>query len=299
MKNIAHRSIVARMQCCGFMNFVTLRLCVTKTLIFLLSLILVSCSPYKRLAYDFVKKSKGASVALYVPSELLKTNKRADCDPNNIDLVLLEEDQLQDTINSRIKILNKIDDEIFLDVLFASFEETLSDYDLSLTYWEDDNKKPDSLHWIVDLSHIEIQEQTGVQVLNCGLEGNYEFIPLTTINVASWFELINDEESNLVFSEQNYEDYVVDCYYTMDSIHNLITNVEFQNISIDGFYNFAVALGKLYAGYCYDFFMNEYVSKEMKKVGKAYSFDEKCMRYDPYEYYIYSTWTDKMVRMEN
>lgn len=283
----------------GFVNFMALRLCVFKTLIiFLFSFIFVSCSSYKRLAYEFVKKSKGTSVALYVPDELLKINKRADCDPNNIDLVLLEEDQLQDTINSRIKILNKIDDEIFLNVMIASFEETLKDYDLSLEYWEDDNKKPDTLHWIVDLLHIEVQEQTGSQIVNCGLEGNYEFIPSTTINVASWFELINDDKSNLVFSEQNYEDYVVDCYYTLDSVHNLITNVELQSVSVDGFYNFAVVLGKLYAGYCYDFFMNEYVSKEMIKKGKTYN-ENVYMRYDPYELFIYGTYKDKLIRLEN
>lgn len=282
------------------MNFVALRLCVTKTLmIFLFSFIFVSCSPYKRLAYDFVNKSKGASVAFYVPDDLQKTNLRDDCDIESDEFAEMDENQIIDIVNSRIKILNEIDDEIFLDVMIASFEETLNDYDLNLQYWEDGDSKPDSLHWVVDLSHMEIQEVLTHQYVSCGMDGNYELIPLTRINVASWFEVLNDEKSMMVFTEHNYDDYIADCYYTMDSVNNVVANVEFQSVDINGFYSFAVALGKLYAGYIYDFFMNEYVSKEMMKNGKEYSVDDNYMRYDPYEMYIYYTVGDRAIIIEN
>ena len=262
----------------------------------LVLMIFVSCAPHKNMAYDFVKKSKGASVAFYVPNELKKTNMRADCKPENPEFASLDEAQLQDTINSRIKILNSIDNEVFLNVMIASFEETLKDYNLTLNYWENDNKTPDSLHWIVDLSHMEIQETIGHQITTCGAEGNYELFPVTRINVASWFDLLNGDNHELVFTEQNYEDYIVDCQYSLDSVNNLIANVEFHNVSLDGFYDFAVMLGKLYAGYTFDFFMNEYVKKEMKKKEKEYS-DEIFMRYDPYEAYIYYTTSDRLVRI--
>lgn len=269
-----------------------------RTLLFLLLLTLVSCASHKDVAYDFVNKSKGASVAFYVPDDLLKTNLRNDCDIESEEFAELDETQIRDAINSRIKILNKIDDDIFLNVMIASFEETLNDYDLELKYWEDSGNKPDSLHWIVDLSHIEIQEILTHQYVSCGMDGNYELIPLTRINVASWFEVLNDEKSALVFTEHNYDDYIADCYYTMDSVNNVIANVEFQSVNIDGFYNFAVVLGKLYAGYIYDFFMNEYVSKEMMKKGKEYSIEDNYMRYDPYEMYIYYTVGDRVIEIE-
>ncbi len=255
-----------------------------------------SCSSQKKFAYDFVNKSKGAEVAFYVTDELKKTNLRNDCNPESIDLVVLDEDELQDTINSRLKILNKIDDEIFLNVLIASFEETLKDYNLDLKYWENENTTPDSLHWVVDLSHIEIQELVNHQLSNCGVEGNYEFIPTTTVNVAAWFELLNDNNSSFLFTEQNYDEYINDCYYSLDSLNNLVVNVDLQQISIDGFYDFAVMLGKLYAGYSFDYFMNQYVKKEMQKKGLEYS-DDIYMRYDPYEMYIYYTGRDKLIEL--
>lgn len=262
-----------------------------------MSLVMTSCSIHKNIAYDFVKKSKGASVAFYVPDELKKINIRKDCDPENVDLVTLDEEQLRDTINARTKIVNKIDDEIFFNVLIASFEESLKDYDLHLEYWENDNTGADSLHWIVDLSYVEIQEFVEHLITDCGVEGNYEFLPSTTVNVASWLELINGDGSNILFTEQNYGEYILDCNYTLDTANNLVVNAEFQRVSIDGFYDFAVMLGKLYAGYCYDFFMNEYVRKEMIKKEKYYS-DDIYMRYDPYESYIYYTSRDKLIRIE-
>ena len=265
---------------------------------FVLCFLFASCSMQTNLAYDFVNQSKGAEVAFYVPKELEKINIRKDCNPVNIDLASLDEEQLRDTIEARTMIVNKIDDDVFLNVLIASFEETMKDYGVTLNYWENENTKPDSLHWIVDLSHVEISELVEHLLTHCGVDGNYEFLPSTTVNVASWFELINDENSRLLFTEQNYGEYIVDCYYTLDTANNIIVNAEFQRLTIDGFYDFAVMLGKLYAGYSYDYFMNDYVRKEMIRRGKEYS-EEKYLRYNPYESYIYSTYKDKLIRLED
>ena len=88
----------------------------------------------------------------------------------------------------------------------------------------------------------------------------------------------------------------MDCYYTLDSLNNLITNVELNELSVEGFYDFAVILGKLYAGYSFDYFMNEYVRTEMKKKDMEYS-DDIYMRYDPYEMYIYYTRKDRLIEL--
>lgn len=267
--------------------------CRNLLMIFLLSMVFVSCSPHKRLAYDFVEHSKDATMSFYVPNELKKTNIRRDCNPSNIDLVVLDEEQLRDTIEARTKIVNKIDDDIFLDVMYASFESTLKDYDVDLEYY-DEEMKADSLHWYVNLSHIEVQEYIEHLLSHCGVDGNFEFFPSTAVNVASWFEMSDGDTTKLVFTEQNYGGYIEDCYYTLDSLKNLVTNVDMKHVSVEGFYDFAVILGKLYAGYCYDFFMNEYVKKEMLREEKDYS-DDIYLRYDPYEGYVYPTWRDRLI----
>lgn len=254
----------------------------------------VSCAPHKKLAYDFVRDAKGASVAFYLPNELEKKNIRKDCQIEN--LYHIETEYVQDTIEARTKIVNKIDDEMFLDILFSSFESTLKDYDLSLEYWENENSKADSLHWVVDLSHIEILEYIEYQMAQCVAEGNYEMIPSVGVNVAAWIDLVNGEDANFVYTEQSFYEQICDCYYTMDSLNNIILNAEYQSITIKDFYDFAVLLGKLYAGYSFDYFMNEYVREEMKKKGLEYS-DDIYMRYDPYEMYIYYTGRDRLIEL--
>lgn len=265
----------------------------TAFILFIVSLSLVSCSPYKRAAYDFVKQYKDVTMSFYVTEGLNKMNVRRDCDPSNVDLVMLDEEQLRDTIEARTKVVNKIDDDVFLDVMFASFESALKDYDVVLDY-TDESAMPDSLHWVVNLSYVEVQEYMEHLLSHCGVDGNFEFFPSTAVNVASWFQMSCGDETRLMFTEQNYGGYIEDCYYSLDSLKNLVVNADIQQVSVDGFYDFAVMLGRLYAGYCYDFFMNEYVKKTIIGKGKEYD-DDVYMRYDPYEAYIYYTRKDKLI----
>ena len=97
-----------------------------KVRLFLVAFLLVvmsSCSLEKRLAYDFVKKSEGARVAFYVPENVEKENIRRDCQPSNLEHIA--PDAVADTIEARTKVVNKIDDGMFLDILIMSYENTL------------------------------------------------------------------------------------------------------------------------------------------------------------------------------
>ena len=53
-----------------------------------------------------------------------------------------------------------------------------------------------------------------------------------------------------------------------------------DTLKLDDIYNYAVYLGKLYAGYTYDYMMNSYVGDELKKKGYSY---QVMLRYDPYK----------------
>lgn len=262
-------------------------------LIFVL-VIMSSCVSQKKFAYDFVNKSKGAEVAFYMPERLMKDNIREDCQPENMDDVAVED--VLDVIEARTKIVNKIDDEKFLDILISSFEATLKDYDLSLVYWEDERTAPDSLHWVVDMSHIEVLEYTEYVWASCAPDTDYEILPAVAVNVAAWLDLINGDRSNLLFTEQNLYEQIEDCYYALDTVNNIVLNAEYQYLTIEDFYDFAVVLGKLYAGYTFDYFMNEYIKKEFQKRGMEYP-EDTYLRYDPYEMYIYYTRKDKLVKI--
>ncbi len=57
-------------------------------------------------------------------------------------------------------------------------------------------------------------------------------------------------------------------------------NYTIDTLELKDVYNYAVYLGKLYAGYTYDYMMNSYVGKELQKMNYGYQI---MLRYDPYK----------------
>lgn len=263
-------------------------------LLLLVSLLLLfSCTTPKKFARRFVKYTKGAKVALYIPDALIKKNMRIDVPEEVLDTI--PEENREEYLRSFVRVVDSINDEMFFSILISSFEESLKAYDLELCYWENDTTMPDSLHWIVDIQRIEIQECTAMRTYAEFIYGQgYEYdCPFDYVNVASWFELSNGITDDFVFTEHNYESTFNGGIYLNDK-GLLSLDCSLDTISVSGFYRFAVALGKLYAGYCFDYFMNDNISKKCK-----IPFENiKKYRYDPYEYILYYDSKDGMIRID-
>ena len=144
-----------------------------------------------------------------------------------------------------------------------------------------DHVQVDSTHWLVMLSRMEISGRVTEYedyLFSDTDEYSYKH-PLNTVNVASWFEINDGEWRPVQFCEHNLMDgfdsktdysfwtQKLDYSYTIDTL-------ELKDV-----YNYAVYLGKLYAGYTYDYMMNSYVGSALKKRGYQYQI---MLRYDPY-----------------
>ena len=245
------------------------------------------------MARRFVKNNQKTMVALYLPDRLIKKNLRNDSLPAELDTASLQT-QI-DYMEGQIKVVNKIDDDQFLDILYLTMKETLEDYGLTVKYWEETGKQPDSVHWVIDIPRIEVTEVNDSQLFCDWLYGNRYCtdVPVDLVNVAAWFDLLNGDTDQTAFTEQNYfndTDVIFDIDYQSG---NVIAKSYSDAISIDGFYRFATILGKLYAGYCYDFMLNEYLDKHQDVPIDTIS----RFRYDPYERYFYRTTMDYLLPM--
>jgi len=257
-------------------------------------LLLISCSEQHGVARRFVKNNRNTVVALYMPGSLVKRNMRNDTIPEE-----LADSSLQKQIaypEEQIKVIDKVDDDKFLDIVYLNMEKALNDYGLKVEYWEDEMTRPDSTHWVIEIPRIEVTEAWEKQKF-CGWIGESRFcmdIPVDVVNVAVWFDLANDTTYSMTFTEQNYfndTDVEFDVNYQTNKVY---AKTYRDVISIDGFYHFASILGRLYAGYCYDFLMNKYIdSHEDKVVDSIYRY-----RYDPYEHYFYRTDRDYLIEMK-
>ena len=268
-----------------------------KKLILILSaavLLLIACSEQQGVARRFVKNNRNTVVALYVPQKLVKRNMRNDSIPEH-----LADSSLQiqiEHLEKQVKVIDKIDDDKFLDIIYLNMTKTLKDYGLTVEYWEDSVSQPDSTHWVIEIPRIEVTEAWEKQKF-CGWVYDNRYcmdVPVDMVNVAVWFDLANDTTYTMAFTEQNYFN-DTDVTFDIDYQTNKVYSKTYCNtISIDGFYKFASVLGRLYAGYCYDFMMNKYIDNH--EVGTIDTINR--YRYDPYERYFYRTDRDYLIEIK-
>ena len=257
-------------------------------------LLLLSCSEQQSVARRFVKNNRKTVVALYVPQKLVKRNLRNDSIPE-----YLADSSLQvqiEHLEKQVKVIDKVNDDKFLDIIYLTMQKTLNDYGLTVEYWEDETSLPDSTHWVIEIPRIEVTEMCELQQF-CGWVDYQRFcmdVPVDVVNVAAWFDLANDTVYTMTFTEQNYfndTDVAFDIDYQTNRV---VARTYCDTIGIDGFYHFASILGKLYAGYCYDFLMNKYIDNHQEEPIDTIN----RYRYDPYERYFYRTNRDYLIEVK-
>ena len=239
-----------------------------KSLLFiglLLALLFSGCQAELKLAKSFVAENTDIRVAVYFPEKAeVKVEYNAKYD-------------------RQTDVLQGFSYDLFLDVMYQAYADGLRDYRLDVYVPENaDNVQVDSENWLVMLSRMEISGRITEYedyLFSDTDEYSYKF-PLNTVNVASWFEISDGEWKPVLFCEHNLIDGFdskTDYSFWANSIDYSYT---IDTLKLEDVYNYAVYLGKLYAGYTYDYMMNSYVGAEMKKM--QYS-QQLLLRYDPYK----------------
>ena len=231
----------------------------------LMALLFPSCQMERKLAKQYMTNHPHIEAAVYFPDEAeVKTEFNAQ-------------------LGKKTEVLNGFDQDMFLDVMYNVYADAMGDYGVEVYVPEDpENVQVDSTHWLVMLSQMEITGLITVYedyLFSDMDEYSYKH-PLNTVNVASWFEVNDGDWKPVLFCEHNLMDgfdsktdfsiwtNTVDYSYSIDTLH------------LEDVYNYAVYLGKLYAGYTYDYMMNSYIGEKLKKQGYAYQI---MLRYDPYK----------------
>ena len=239
-----------------------------KKLIFiglLLVLALTGCQTELKLAKQYMAERPDIEAAVYFPEQ-------AD--------VKVE---YNTQYGRKTEVLDGFSQDLFLDVMYNAYAETMGDYGVMVYVPEDANQVAvDSTHWLVMLSRMEISGRI-TEYDDYFFSDTDEFSykhPLNTVNVASWFEVNDGDWRPVLFCEHNlmdgFDSYTDYSFWTQ----NLDYNYTIDTLKLKDVYNYAVYLGKLYAGYTYDYMMNSYVSAELKKKGYGYQI---MLRYDPYK----------------
>ena len=207
-----------------------------------------SCGSEFKLAKSFAEQSQRTRVAVYFPETVQVT-------------------LIQDKEGDYTKVLDSVNQNMFLDIMYASYADALRQQGLDVYIPDDqDHIQVDSTHWLVILSKMEIQGLYTEYVdhlfdfLN---EYNYPFA-LNTVNVASWFDINDGEWHPTLFDEHNLKD-DFSSYVTRSREIGTQYHYNITPLKADDVYNYAVYLGKRYAEFTYDYMMNRYIESDLAK----------------------------------
>ena len=236
-------------------------------LVVLGALALSGCQTELKLAKKYMAERPNIQAAVYFP-EQAEVNLETD------------------VTYGKTEVLNGFDQDLFLDLAYNAYSDAMKDYGVEV-YVPDfiDSIPTDSVHWIVMLSRMEISGRiTEYEDYLFSDTDEYSYKhPLNTVNVASWFEINDGEWRPLQFCEHN----LVDGFDSKTDYSFWENKIDYKysidTLELKDVYNYAVYLGKLYAGYTYDYMMNSYVGTELGKKGYAY---QLLLRYDPYKKHL-------------
>ena len=231
----------------------------------LLLIFFTSCQTELKLAKKYMAERQGIQAAVYFPEKAEVTV------------------EYNTKLGKQTEVLNGFNQDLFLDVMYNAYAKAMGDYGLEVYVPEDpDQVQVDSTHWLVMLSRMEISGRiTEYEDYLFSDTDEYSYKhPLNTVNVASWFEVSDGDWKPVLFCEHNLMDgFDSNTDYSFWS-NKIDYSYTIDTLKLNDVYNYAVYLGKLYAGYTYDYMMNSYVGAELKKKGYNY---QLLLRYDPYE----------------
>jgi hypothetical protein len=225
--------------------------------------LLTSCQTELKLAKKYVAERQGIQAAVYFPEKAEVTVEPA---PKY----------------GSTQVLNGFNQDLFLDVMYNAYSKEMEQYGVEVYVPEDIDQVPvDSTHWLVMLSRMEISGRiTEYEDYLFSDTDEYTYKhPLNTVNVASWFEINDSVWLPVLFCEHNLMDGFDSKTDYSFWTGSLDYNYTIDTLELKDVYNYAVYLGKLYAGYTYDYMMNSYVEEGLKKKGYSY---QLLLRYDPY-----------------
>ncbi len=241
-----------------------------------------SCSPQKKLAREFVNKSKSYSVMLIQPEFVYKKNLNT----NIVDSLGITDVKLRDSLLwEQSDFIQKIDDSLLIANYSLGFINELKNYNINV-YDENESAEflsLDSNAWMVNIAQLQIEEE---KYEYRDETEYYSFIYyhdhlLNAVNINSWFEVSmvnsNEQKPNVYYATNTITD-ELESSYNFDIFNDKVSYIfNIDTLNLSKIYEYSYLLGRIYATYTFDFIMNDYVRKNLGYPIKK----EELLRYIP------------------
>jgi hypothetical protein len=225
--------------------------------------LLVSCYPEYKLAKTFIESRPDISILVMPADYIFKNNlKRTELG----DTTGMTPDQVDSVKMAKSLFLKEISDSVFLETFINSMITEFERLGIKVYINDADSFLfSPSPSYILNIAQLELEEKNLDQKDSETFEEMtyYKTIKTNAVNVNSWFELTwlnpKKEGRKLFFASETIAD-IVNGYFTQ----NLITGQVYYKYDIvkmdtDVIYRYCELLGIRYAGYTFDYLMNQYI----------------------------------------
>ncbi len=267
-------------------------------ILFLISTI-ISCSPEKKLAVDFVYKANTKNILVLTPDYLFKSNIKtylmdslgiAD-DENKDSLLLIHSDFLYD-----------LNDSLFIENYLLGYTKSLSmfGFNVFIQKQSKDFLLKDSNSYQVNIAQIELEETLYTFRNEEMIYDTYFYHDhnLNAVYVNSWFEINNLDEDNyehkIYFTSDMITD-IADGMFDYDIFSNQVRYMyNIDSLKLDVLYAFAYRIGASYAEYTFDLLLNNKLDKELEPSARS----TKYWRYDPVNHTFFLASDDRFMLLD-
>jgi hypothetical protein len=262
-------------------------------------LMLSSCYPEWKLARTFVSEGPESAILVLPANYVFKKNLKVDELENTTGLT---DSEIDSALMANSLFLQKVSDSVFLETFINSLIQELDrlGFKVFLENQLDSILFAKTPAYLFNIAQIELEEHYSVHEDKETFGGfeYYKNVDLNAITYNFWFEIseLNDEEGNrkLFFSSETIND-VVFGYFT----ENLFTGeikykYTLDEIDLDILYRYAGIFGIRYAGYTFDYIMNEFITERWPPDKKRRFY----MHYNPENNTLDPTLSERFVEME-
>lgn len=233
----------------------------------LLSVVLLSsCYPEYKLAKSYIDSEQDNSIMILPIDYLFKSNLNV---VELGDTTGLTEWEIDSAMVANSSILKEISDSVFLETfinsLIMEFEKL--GFDVYTENYIDSFLFFQTPAYIFNIAQLELEEHEFEFQDSELIRGTeyYKKLQLNAITINSWLEISalnsDDEGRELFFADETIAD-IVDGYFGQNLISGDVKyNYRIIEMDAEIVYRYGEMLGRRYAGYTYDYLMNEYIKQ--------------------------------------
>jgi hypothetical protein len=226
---------------------------------------MASCSTERKIAKEFLQQRDSISVLLIPPDYLFKTNLNAHLIEGSDELDAAEKDRV---LLDSSRFLRFVDDTMIMARYYSAMESTLRKYGI-YTYRQDEIvefMETGKMAYQVANVQLEIEESIYPYRAQDVFQDTvvfYEDFDLDRVSINSWFEISKLNDAGAVNNVLYASDFVTD-ELEGRFVSNIFTGeVKFKYnmypLETEDIYSLAARAGQRYAGYIFDYIMNQYI----------------------------------------